>query len=333
MKFYYSFVVAAGAAALICGCQSSSQPTAAEQEILTQLKDINASLKEIAKNTPNISRAAAANDNFVTRKSDPEQLAKIKPLPEHPTDAEIRTYIESIQKASIDQNNFSTDDPQVELYRKIGPGHFKVWAPYLSYSHNAYHLYYASPALLDDADKAEALKQLTTYPGLIEAIIRKGWAKDAKTEIFAVAAGTSNPYQFMEALKSFTQTPEDRQKLTDLYLQRLEFTELYPIVVTFPGADAGALAQKAWENQRYNSNTWNKILIAARAASFGNKDALGDAINSYTAQPNDYIDQPAAILLAQTTGQILNKEALRKWYLENQDKLVFNAEKRRFEVK
>ncbi len=329
----YTLAAAAGAMMFICGCQSSSQPTAAEQEILSQLKEINASLKEIAKSTPSAS-APSPDSGFVPVKSDSAKLAKIKPLPDNPTDADIRSYIEAIQTASVGQNNFTPGDPQVGLYRKIGTGHFKVWLPYLGGEHNNnYHLYSAAPSLLSDEDKAEAIKQLSSYPNLADAIVKKGWGNDAKDGIFTIAAATNNPYMLMQVLKTYTKTPEDRQRLTDLYLKRSEFADLYKTVSLFEGADAGKLAQTAWENQKFNSNNWNRVVIATRAASFGNKDALGAAINAYASQPNDYIDQDTAMLLTQATGQILNKQALRKWYLDNQDKLVYNAEKRRFEVK
>ena len=49
----------------------------------------------------------------------------------NPSDIAIKDYLEKIEEASCEQISFGSEEPQVELLCRIGPGFLKLLIPYL----------------------------------------------------------------------------------------------------------------------------------------------------------------------------------------------------------
>ncbi len=315
---------------LCCGCPSDASKQ--QKETLAELKEINAAIKALK------ALQSTFTEEIIISSSDYEKtLAAIKPLPPNPTDAQITAYIDSVIASMGGWTVCGGHDPRIEYLRKVGPGHIAVLLSYLEESEDSLAVgnlwKEALPDLVADNDKAKVIELLPRYPVLAKIVVDRGWANDAKTEFFKSAwRNDFGSYDLESGLRTFVTTPEDRQELTRLFLEKPEYDDFYPLVSSFAGANPKALALTVWEKHRYNSSI-NQFDRAVRAASFGNPEALESAVSLYfTAR--DYVgDDKMKMLLAQTTGQVLNKKILRKWYEENHDKLIFNAEKRRFEVK
>jgi len=329
IKHVFYLIPLLGVMLLCCGCPSDAAKQ--NKEILAQLKEINAALKLLAAPKSIDSETAA-----VPSRSVEEILAALKPLPPNPTDAQITMYIDSVIAAAGGYVFFDWYDPRIEYLRKIGPGHFSVIMPYFEggQGHSIRALWEdALPDLVVDGDKDTVIKLLPRSPALTKTVVKNGWEKEAKAEFFKLAWSSDViPYQLKQTLRTLVTTPEDRQELTKLFLAKPDCDDFYPLVSSFPESDPEELVLAAWKKYRDKADN-NQFERAVRAASFGNLEALESAISLYFTN-QDYIgDEEVTMLLAQTTGQVLNKKILRKWYDDNKDKLVFNAGKRRFEVK
>ena len=83
---------------------------------------------------------------------DLKKLSGISVLPEKPTDRQISEYLAEIEEASRGQRVFGSQDPQVDLLRRIGPGHLKLLIPYLDRKISSY-LCWALPALVGEEER------------------------------------------------------------------------------------------------------------------------------------------------------------------------------------
>ncbi len=329
---YIAMTVAVVAAGVISGCRSTPDP--AQQQMLAQLREINASLQAIAKNIPDNRNSALARIPMVSsirpaRGADVEALKRIQALPENPTDEDIRRYVTDIKNTSIGQNSFSSGDPQVAMLKMIGPGHLEVLTPFLD--ERFFSLNHAIADLVGDEDKEKVLELLPQCPALAKAVVAKNWTEEAKETIFQLAQYSNNIYQLQGALGVYVNTPEDRQRVIDLYVSRPEAYFLFGMLKSMPDVDLAALTTRAWETQRLRGEGWSRGTVAARAAAYGNKKALEQAIYTMDDQPHG-MNREAMRLLVQCTRQAPNPEVMQKWYRENVDKLVFDKEKGRWEV-
>ena len=328
-------LISAASLLLLAGCQCDRQ-TPAQEEVLRRLDSISKSLDDLNKNLEanrKIVQTAAASG---MRGVDPAKIAAITPLPEKPTDAQILSYIAAIKNASAGQNNFSPDQPQVALYRKIGPGHLKLLLAEIPGSPRNYHLLYALNDLVGAADKEAALDALPAVPDLIVPVLKNGWAKENKKKVFAVLAdgGVYNLFEQRKAILALAETDEDRKLLMDAFVRNAYLNVIFDDLSRLPGVNPAELANRAWEQQRFSNNDFQRSQIAMLAAKNGNVDALGYLINKFSTKARDgYLDDNIPIFIAIATGQPLQPDKLLNWYNENRDKVVFDPATKRYQVK
>lgn len=334
MKYSLCF---AASLLLLAGCQNE-RPTAAQEEIIRHLDAISTSIDKLG---DNLKKSRTSERENIIRtgmyKADPAKLAAIPPLPDKPTDEQIKSYLAAIADASAGQNSFSPDNPQVAMYRKIGPGHLSLLLPEISAgAPRNYHIIYALPDLVGPADKKTALAALAGQPELLVPVLKNGWGKEIKKEAFAVLAGSrafSIQNQKKEILE-LVENDEDRKQLIQAFIVQPNLFFLYDDLAKMPGVNATDLINQAWESQRFNSQNWTLQPLALQAARRGNLEAFGYLINKFcTRTPNDYFNDDILIFLALATGQPLQAEKLQNWYSENRDKLVFDPATKRYLVK
>lgn len=330
IKYIFYLIPLLGIVLLCCGCPSDASKQ--NKEILAQLKEINAAIKALK-----ASQSTFTEEITVPSLGYKKTLAAIKPLPPNPTDAQITAYIDSVIASMGNWTISCGHDPRTEYLRKVGPGHLSVLVPYFEKGEDIDTIELwkdALPDLVADNDKVKVIELLPRCPVLAQIVVDRGWTNDAKTEFFKSAwRNDFGSYDLESGLRTFVKTPEDQQELTRLFLEKPEYNDFYPLVSSFAEADPKALALAVWEKHRYNDSI-HKFERAVRAASFGNLEALESAVSLYVTAQDYFVDNDkTTMLLAQTTGQVLNKKILRKWYEANKDKLVFNSEERRFEVK
>jgi len=327
---------------LLTGCPSD-RPTDEQKEIIRRLDAISTSIDRLDKkleanltlNRSNIVRRNIRNE------VDQAKLSAIPPLPDKPTDDQIRSYIAAITEATVGQNVFGSNQPQVAMYRKIGPGHLNLLLSEFPVSSETpgfrgnYHLLYALPDLVGPADKEVALAALSERPELLNPVLKNGWGKENKKEVFAILADSRS---FMirnqkEAILALVENDEDRKLLIHAFLVQPGLLFLFDDLSKMPGVNGTELINQAWEQQRLNDRTGLQPL-ALQAARHGNVEALGFLINKFTAKTqNDYFGDDVILFLTTATGQPLQAEKLQNWYSENRDKLMFDPATKHYQVK
>mgnify|MGYP001175577817 CR=1 FL=1 len=338
MKYSLCF---AASLLLLAGCQND-RPTAAQEEIIRRLDTINTSLNRLGEILEK-SRKQESNDIIRNRalEADPAKLAAIPPLPDKPTDSQIRSYITAIKEATANQNIFGSDQPQVAMYRKIGPGHLDLLLVEIpnssknTRSRENFHLLCALPDLVGPADKEVALAALSERPELLNPVLKNGWGKEIKKKVFAMLAANRS-FMIQDQKKeifALVENDEDRKLLIHAFLVQPGLLFLFDDLSQMPGVNGTELINQAWEQQRLNDRTGLQQL-ALQAARHGNVEALGFLINKFsTKTQNSYFADDLILFLTTATGQPLQAEKLQNWYSENRDKLVFDPATKRYQVK
>ena len=208
---------------LIAGCQSGNEVLEQQNaQILSELRKLNQQLSGIQKKMQEEPALAFSSVKYPynstsARGANLALLAKIKRLPENPTDDQIVKYVQQIIAATAGQNSYSMTDPQVGMYKLIGTGHLKVLLPFLDGgTFNAfYHLKEAMPDLVEEKDKPLIKSSLIQYPKLLDTVVKKGWSREFKKEILKLLESTTNssPFHTLRmVVPSLAETPEDIQK-------------------------------------------------------------------------------------------------------------------------
>ncbi len=338
-------LAAAVCIALLSGCS----PRKDEQlrvltEIRSQLEQSNKQLENVNKKLALLEteiknlqrRGGMASPGFQTLRSDPVALAKIK-LPENPTDIQVTEYIQKIQGASANQNVFSTTDPQVAMYAKIGPGHLDVVMSALMTMQNPIHLRYALPKLVGKSDKDFVLKNLPQYPQLITSVFENGWFPEARKTVIEAMENTQSFHEFERVVPLMIATPEDQKALVRIFQNNPSAGGLAARIETFPDIDFGKLAETAWKKHRFSQRPWEILPYAVFAVKNGVKDAFPYLFSQSLGQaPGRQYHVPgyAGISLPYLINELLDRDTELKetfaWYNKNAGRLVFDRQKMKY---
>lgn len=332
----YGAILAAGSL-LLAGCADLARKSDMETlsaELAALRKDfagVNAKLDKLLKNS-------GGHSGVVSRRADPEKLAKIKPLPEKPTDREIVAYVDAIYAASKGQTLFSSTDPQVEMFRKIGPGHLKLLLPYLSRSMN-YHLENALASLVQSSDKELVLRHLRSNERVMfKVVVDNGWITDARPQIVAAlknGRGNYFPGNMMDkVVERLARTPEEREEFVDIFITYPNTYGMFNAIRQFPGIDVADIANQAWESHRYDQ-PYNMAQYALCAAEYGNLDALEALLVHLSDRSGrrSHVEAGTLNALVSLLKRPYNPPAMLKYVRENRGKLAFDPEKRQYVLK
>lgn len=330
---------AAVCTALLSGCASRNDE---QIKVLTDIRNqLEQSNKQLEKANEKIAALETKIGNsqwggaFRTLRVDPGVFAKIK-LPENPTREQVSEYLQKIHAASANQNSFSSEDPQVDMYAKIGPGYLDVVLPFMNSLQNPYHLKYALPRLVGKSDKEFVLKNLTQHPQLVQSVLVYGWFPDAKKQIVEVMKSTRQFNEFRNVISLMVSTPEDRATLIEIFRANPRAGSMGDLIESFPGVDLEKLARDIWEKNRFNQNTWEMLFYAVFAAKNGVKEAFPLLFSQALNRRNNmiYMDGSQGLSLSLLINQLLNQNTeLDKtfaWYNQNCDRLVFDKKQKQY---
>ena len=332
----YGVMLAAGSL-LLAGCADVARKSDMEKlsaELAALQKDfagVNAKLDKLLKDS-------GGHSGIVSRRADPEKLAKIKPLSEKPTDQEIVAYVDAIYAASKGQTAFSSTDPQVEMFRKIGPGHLKLLLPYLSRSAN-FHLENALSSLVQPSDKELVLKHLGSNERVMfKVVVDNGWTADARPQIIAAIKNGRSHYfwgkMMDEVIEKLARTPKEREEFVDIFITYPNTYGMFNVIRRFPGIDVADIADQAWESHRYDQ-PYTMAQYALYAAQYGNISAL-EALLVHLADRSGRRSRVEAEMLNALVSLLkrpCNPPAMLKYVRENKGKLTFDPEKRQYVLK
>lgn len=324
MRTWLCLLPAVSIAALPAGCRTSDP---FDDAVAAKLAGIDAKLSKIveAQTPPPPAKPAGP----VRRKADHEALAKIKPLPEKPTEAEVAAYAKAIFDLSSKQNAFSYDDPQYAMIERIGPGFIRVLAPYLS----NYYFRRSLSLLVTPQDRAEVLRNLPDQPQLMTVLPFVGFKPEAEVRraILEAARRNNDPkliFPVHSYLPMLAEDPETWAELVELSYRKPFLRAIFN--KSLEGLDSAARQEKfrkLWEGQKELKfpDSWRRYSLLLTAARGG----VPEALELLLARPefngvsvNRHQRNVLAALLPDA-AQVPPGEMLA-WYRSHRDRLRFD---------
>ena len=315
--------------------------------ILPELKKINARLNRMEKQQ---NQVQTSSKTYVQGPvwPDRDKLSKIRPLPANPTDQQIIDYIRQIRQASIGQTAFSSNDPQIEMYEQIGPGHLHLLLPYLNNNgHQAgFHLLHALPKLVGEADKELVRRSLKQYPFLIRCVVRNGWIKEMKKDILALLAQPQEAnlplFELRKSLGDLVQSPDDLKIVTNAYLYNVYGFVLLEGLKKLPGVNIPKLVNEAWTEADKNPGNYENAM-SSRAKDVIHNGGPNIEAFKYLLKLLMFPNNPGQqsyraqtiipFLSARCDFPIYDQARLREWYDKNADRIVFDPATGKYVVK
>lgn len=329
MHTWLRLLPAVSLTALLAGCATSNQY---DDAVAAKLAEIDAKLSKIVE-TQEAPPPAKPDIPVETtsRGADREALAKIKPLPEKPTNAEVAAYAKAIFALSVKQNSFSSDDPQYEMIRRIGPGFLNVLTPYLE----NYYFRRCLADLVTPRDRAEVLRRIPDQPQLMILLPYIGLESEADIKQAILEAARKNTgwrirfpvYSFLPML---SEDPKVWAELVELsYVKPF----LRPVFnKSLEGLDPAARQEKIkklWEGQKdLPANTPRlRYRLLEAAAQGGIPEALEQLLSlpeNNNANARQY-ERDMRNKLLPDASEVPPREILA-WYRTHRDQLRFDPE-------
>lgn len=318
----------------------------ADRAILQELRQIRAVLMEIRgeieqlKQDKGANAAAAAQPffpgGFHSRGPDAAKLSKIK-LPADPSDDQVKDYIRDIMTVSKGQNSFSSQDPQVGMLVKLGPDRVELLLESLArrpghgFAMGYFHVRQAVLKLVTDEHKELVLKALPAHTFLAEAVLERGWERDAR-EVLIEELSSADPQQLpIEWIQSVANLgdPETYDKLKWYLIQRENRYATYGAIRDLPGLDLTDAVEKIWTKTGYNE--WEERGIAKMAMQYGHLDAV-ERLLEYLDGENrgQWETREIRRLLFQHVDFRGSNKDVQEWINKNRENIVFDKERKKF---
>jgi hypothetical protein len=276
------------------------------------------------------STSSFSHDGFVSKKADPEVLAKIT-LEENPTEESVRSYLAKIGKASQNQNSFSTRDVQVSMLREIPSKYLKLVLSHPGHSLNIY-IGYAIPDLVDETHKDLVIKYLLQHDKLVDSVIQYDWVDDAWASLL-IGLKRDNHLSRKWISVVAEQDKEDGNKaLLDYATRRIDNETLQMIKRTsLPKAEIKKAVLNNWKMNQYG-HEWEVSNSAICAVQYGDKAALLKTaeLMMSTDEDQSYNRKRAWPIFSSVLDH--NGNAL-DWYKANKSNLLYDEVKEKFIIK
>lgn len=326
MHTWLRLLPAVSLAALLHGCATSNPY---DDAVAAKLAEIDAKLSKIVEAQEAAAATPARVVETIRRGADVGALAKIKPLPDKPTNAEVAAYVKAIFDLSFGQNSFSSDDPQHEMIRRIGPGFICELAPYL----NNYYFRDNLAALVTPQDRAEVLRRLPDQPQLMTVLPYVGLEPktDIRQAILEAARKNAEPnfgFPVQPYLPMLAEDPKVWAELVELSYAKPFLRPVFN--KSLESLDPAARQEgfrRLWEGQKnfpfaYPTQRYRLLLTAARGG-------VPEALEQWLALPeinNSNIKRPQRNVL---TGLLPDAAEvppgeISAWYRNHRDRLRFD---------
>ena len=349
----------------LAGCRSGREALEQQQaELKKQNELIRAELRELTGRIDALEKKSESSLRPLRRiihvGRGRAKLPKVKPLPPGPTDAQILAYLREIADCSREQMGFSVRDPQVDLCRKIGPGHLKLLLSFFrnrergrQYSAMRFYLSAALPDLVTARDIPLIKANIVAVPELQSVVTSAEFARPMKDEIFETL-GKSPPYfpaqfdpKFQRTVAELVETPEDLKTLEEIYINDHRRSFVLPILLKIPKCDVGAVTVRAWRKasrEKAGPNllgyTYNVLTPRAlEAFRYGHdvgacKFLLESLIMGSPFRTNDFRSQNLVKEFKRLSDfPVQDRARLAEWYAENRARIVFDKKSGKFTLK
>lgn len=304
-----------------------------EEDLRQKMRDLERELQD-ARNQfqqkANEQRAKAKEDAL-------KALDDIK-LPNNPTRKQCEEYVAELRKATEGRRSFSSSDPATKKLKKLPPEHYDLLITEMA---NRTSLrYYANYAMRDvdpEQLRERFVSSLEDNPNNIGIIVMHGWCEDVRPQIInhlQNADGSISPAWFQAAVE--LDEPSLYPKLHEVTSQSRYAGQFIAMLEMLPEYDLAHTVDVCWRRAREGKLSVSYTTFAAKAAEYGNIDALGALIDqlrsssSYLSHSSSYNTRRTNVLrFIDYRGS--NKD-IQQWYKANKNKLVFDHLRKRFVV-
>ncbi|MBO4492117.1 MAG: hypothetical protein J5944_12255 [Lentisphaeria bacterium] len=312
------------------------------EEILSQLRKLHGRVADLEK------RFSSFRVPHV--QADWSRFKKVKPLPPNPTDAQIVAYLREIADFSDGQRAMGPSDPQVTLFRKIGPGHLKLLLPFLKDRQSKGSLWirsylrHALPSLVTVEDIPFIKANIVSTPELLCAVTSMEFAKPMKQEIFETIRKSpsylSVDYrpEFERLMAELVETPQDRKAIEEIYIDNFYRDGLLNVLLKIPGCNVGEVTVRAW--RKVSREEERQVLLyreALAAVRYGHDVSACKYLLKLImtpARPNDMVPRIARETLMRLSDfPVYDRERLLLWYEKNHARIVFDEKSGKFVLK
>ena len=312
------------------------------EEILSRLRKLHGRVVDLEKRFSSFGLPRVQTDW--------SRFKKVKPLPPDPSDAQIIAYIREIADFSEGQRAMGPSDPQVTLFRKIGPGHLKLLLPFLNDRLSGgnvwirFYLRYALPSLVTVRDIPFIKANIVSTPELLNAVTSVELGKPMKNEIFE-ALRKSQPHlsvefrpEFQRLIAGLVETPQDLKAVEEICIGNRHRAGLLDVLLKIPGCNVGEVAVRAWRKVSREEESRGILYPRALAAvRYGHdvsacKYLLKVIMSSFG--PQDFSARTASDLLMRLSDfPVYDRNRLPLWYEKNQNRIVFDGKSGKFVLK
>lgn len=261
----------------------------------------------------------------------PESLDKLE-LPEQPSKAQVRQYIEKVLSGSESLTRFSSNDPRVRKLRRVGSGNVDLLIDFLDSDHEShFFLISAIKALANDSNKKSILDGLAINPELVEVVVQRGWEQDAKQTLVKELedAGEYLPTEWIVAVARL-RDPATYPLLRNYFVRGSNKHSTYEAIKYLPIEDLAGAVKDAWQASREFDTT--ESYMALIAAQYGHLDALEFLAQQWADLPenDEWFANQVRRVFAKITDFTGTGTDAPAWFKTHRDRLKFDPATKKF---
>ncbi len=266
-----------------------------------------------------------------------EALEDIK-LAKNPTRKQCEEYVAELRKACAGRRSFSSSDPATKKLKELPAEHYDLLVTEMA--NNTSLRYYANYAMRDmdpEQLRERFVKSIDQNPNNIGIIVMHGWVEDVRPTIIehiSAADGSVSPAWFQAAVE--LDEPKLYPKLHEIATQSRYASQFINMLEMLPDYDLAHTVEVCWKRAREGKLSVSYSTFAAKAASYGNVDALGALIDTLRTS-SSYMSHSSSYNMRRTNVLRYidyrgSNTDIQQWYKTNKDKLVFDRLRQRFIV-
>lgn len=322
------------------GAQNDAQRDELLRQVLEELRATNRQLAELNARVEALAETIESPANEEDGGGGP-RLAALRQivLPEQASREQVAEYIDRIAAATRGQDEFSDDDPQVDMLAAAGKRDFESLLDALGRHDDLdWYVTLAITQIAREAHKPLVLQRLARQPDLIEVVVERQWVADARETLVRELARNPRrlPQDWIEAVVEL-RDPATYDALTQYLVHAPGRLRTYQQIRDLPGIDLRDAVARAWA-QGKNEHHFERLQAATIAVDYGHEDALSLLIDQLKDDQQGHpfhvfgpVGDVRSTVLLHIDFHGTNAE-IREWYKENRGKLRFDDAKKRFFV-
>lgn len=246
---------------------------------------------------------------------------------------EIVEYVKAIAEISAGQSRRSSNDPQVEMLKAVGPAHLDVLFEYSE--EMPFYVSQVARELAEPRHKELVLAHLREHENLSEVVVEYGWQEDAREQLLdGLRHERYLPNAWIKAV-AMLEDAETYDDLKNYFVRGPNPDKVYETIKNLPGIELEEAAGRAWRRNKYGGDH-DVMSILPIAIKHGIFDALDFAVTRVLGDQEDKsrnLEKLRDVVKKHIECGGETDEEIREWYESNKDRLYYDIESRKFRSK